>query len=823
MYVEGIDKKRGILFVEDNFASLEKIDPLNDAITNINKDLHFKFYFKVSQTKAIQEGCFSVVVTLRSANKQIPVIVPNVRNGEINTETLLDNILTNKQKIKNQSIQDETFIVSEKTADISSRIDNKFLTSLRSGAIDESQFGKTKVIVRKKRNVQDIDTSFDKNGLNNRVLTRTAFGDLAMLKSTPKLEPEAIKKRFKLLNSLIPPSSVTSVSNKTITPYSSLTGCVNTLQKNNFRNSLLDSLSYFHHTFDIQDEKTQKDRNDYETIIEQKFDDLININVDFVLKQSYMYQPFFIVEFKLVKRIVDSRKQVQQIVIETVEKKLDVKSHYDEFLFNDYKPLSVGVSKKGQEVFLQICNPNEGACSAEIYGKHIKNFNESSFYKVGSLVFDSKNQIAFKKLIDNDIDSIYRVVASNIRNGNLSNDFTDVVVKNPRKITNNEVIVIPQLGSGKINLTVINNSYNSGIIACKILYRNVTKKENSYQISQILNFSEQKQQSILITSALIPYNDYEITTKLIYENGVEIFSQNSNLIKYIPYLGNVSTTQATNVVTSTGFNVTFDLNASLEQSELSQINDLLASVSTVFDTEYYDSKISEYEKFIAFQIFRYNKLDGSCSDLGILSNNSSFSDVDQSNLRGISPAIQGGKYRYVVYPLLRDPETILQTKKELIDQETKKKYTANIRKHKHPLTLMRGSVLSKSKIDNDTVPDMLYGMIGNSIHIDVDVGINQFPMIKNFVANQINNKKVILTWNIEGDIKKFDHILVLKDEGGIKTLIGKTHCLQQEFKFGYDLSSDDIGNIRFVLTPILQDYSTGRSIMSDYVLVNDVE
>lgn len=825
MYIEGIQQKRNILFVEDNFASLEKIDPLNDSLTNVNKDLHFKFYLKVSQTKAIQEGCFSVAVAVRNSNKQIPVIVPNIRSGEIDTENLVDDILTNKTKIKSQNIKGESSVIVEKIVDISSKIDNKFLTSLRSGNVDESQFVKTKVLVRKKIDSQNIDTSYNSNDLNKRVLTRTGFGDLAIVKATPKIESEAIRKRFKLLNSLVPPSSITSVSNKTLSPYSLLTGCINSLQKKNFRNGLLDSLSYFHHNSEIQDEKNQKSRNDYETIIDQQLDDLIKVNVDMVLKQSYMYYSFLIVEFKLIKTIIDSKKQTQQIVVETIEKKLDIKNYYDNFLFEDYEPLSVGVSRRNQEVFLQINNPNQGACAVQIYGKHLKNFNESSFYKIGSLVIDAKNQIGFKKIIDNDIDSIYRIVASNIRNGNLSNDFTDVVVKDPRKVSNNEIIVIPQLNSGKINLTIINKSYNFGIVACKILYRNVTKKETAYTISQVLNFSEKEQQITSITANLIPYNDYEITTKIIYDNGVEVFSQNSNLIKYIPYFGGLSNIAISNVVSSTGNNVTFDINAELQQSELSIIRDLIGTISTNFDTSYYDSKTSEYEKFVAFQIYRYNKLDGSCNDLGIIKNNSSFSDVAQSNLKGISPAINGGKYRYVIYPLLRDPETIFETKKELTDQNTRKKYIANIRKSRHPLTLIRGSVVSKFKVDNDHVPDMLYGMLGNSIHLDVEVvGTNQFPFIKNFIANQISNKKVILTWDIEGDIKKFDHILVFKDEGGIRTLIGKTHCLQQQFKFGYTLSSNDIGNIRFVLIPILQDYSTGKSIISSgYILVNDVE
>jgi len=822
MYISGVDQQRGILFVDDNFASLEKIDPLDEGVSNIDRDFYFKFYFNVSQTKVIKENAFSIIVSLRTQNKEIPLITQNAINGQIDSGRLVNNILTNKNRIRSQNALEESSVLIEKVVDITSKIDNTFLTALRSNSVDESQFTKTKVIVRKKNDINNLDIDQLSDTEKNKVLfTRLLFGDLAVIKSTSTNDFSSIKQRFRLLNSLIPPSAVSFTSNKVMSPYASITGCI-PIEKKNFSNNIINSLSFFHHSKEINDIRVRQRQNDYETVIEKTFDDLIRVNLNLTLKESHMYYPSIIAEFKLVKRIVDSKKQIQQIVVETVEKKFDIKDYFNNFMLNA-SPLSVGVSKANQQVILQIKN-NGASCTAAVYGKKIKNFNNSSFLRIGSAILDSKNKMSFVKINDTDNDMIYRVIAVNQKTKKISSDFTDVVVKSQRNVHDNvDVIIVPQLSAGKIRIKIVNNSYNFNIVACKILYRNLTKKETNYSLSSIESFSfGTKEYSSQLIANLIPYNTYEITTKLIFENGIEVYSSNSSLIQAIPYLGHINNVQVSDIST-VGGDVIFNVSATLLPDQTSQISDLLRQVSARYDTTYYQTKGAELDKFVAFQILRYNMLNGDCEDLGIIVNNSNFSDIQQSRIKGTKSPVAGVKYRYIINTLLRDPETITETQKSFIDQETKKPYVANIRKSRHPLTLMRGSVLSKSMIDKDVVPDMLYGMIGDSTQVEVTVNPDVFPSISNFKAYFLNRKKAILSWKIDGDISFFDHVLIFKEDRGIRTIIGKSHCLQSDLNFIYDLTLHDIGNLRFVLEPICKDYSTGTSVMSNYLLINDVE
>jgi len=826
MYIKGEDRKRGILFIDDNFASLERINPLPNQVTGIDRDLHFKFYFKVSQSSAINEGTFSVTVTVRTMNKQIPVIVPNNAQN-IDAENLVNNILTNSLKIRKQNSTEESSVLVEKTADITSKIDNSYLTALKLNVVEESQFKKTKILLKKKQDVGDINFLDDpkkSSNFNGRVSTNSSAANLDVALGLQNLSARNLverKNRFKLLNSSIHPSSITSTVGKTFTPYQSLTGCSYFLSKNILRNNLLDSLSNFHHFEGLQNATTQKNNNEYEVVVDQTVEDLINVNLDVVLKQSHMFRPQLIVEFSLVKNLINVDGKTQKIIVETVEKYLDIEKYYNKFLFSNLKPLSAGVSKADNNVTLQIKNHNESACNAEIFVKELKDFNKTSYQKLSSVTFDSKNQISVLKLVDRDQDAVYRIIASDITTKSLSNDFTDVVIRNPRKNYYNDVITIPHLAPNSINIFVLNNSYNFGIVACKVLYRNLTKKERDYTIIRILNVNESTKENTCEVKNLIPYNVYEVTSKLIYENGVEVLSKNSNTIQYIPYSGRLYSASVQNLLSVE--DITFDLTANLQDDQIGQIRNLLTQVSGRYDTTYYSSRETEYDKFVAFQIFRYSLLDGSCEDMGIINNNASFSDSAQSSIKNIPKLVYGANVRYVIYPLVRDPSTITETAKELIDPETRKKYVSNFRKNRHPSSLVRGNILSKSKVEKDTTPDMLYGMLGDSLYVDVRFGPNNAASIKNFIANRTDLKTVVLSWNIEGKTNNFDHILVFKEENGVRTLIGKTHSLIEKFDFSYNLTLNDVGNIRFILVPIHQDFSSGNSIMSNYILVNNAE
>jgi hypothetical protein len=211
--------------------------------------------------------------------------------------------------------------------------------------------------------------------------------------------------------------------------------------------------------------------------------------------------------------------------------------------------------------------------------------------------------------------------------------------------------------------------------------------------------------------------------------------------------------------------------------------------------------------------------------MGIIANNSTFIDSQEAAKYSSKPLSQFDKYKYVIYPLVRDPATVISQKQEKIDLETRKRYNINQRKHLHPLTLTRGNIVSSNVISNDLDPkdDLLYGFIGTSYHVDASL-ISNKPLIESFNVSLINDKDVFLSWKISGNREFVDHIVILREIDGIRKIIGKTHCLVDgSLNVTYSLTQHDIGNIRFILVPVYNDFSSGQISISNELLVHSVE
>ena len=64
----------------------------------------------------------------------------------------------------------------------------------------------------------------------------------------------------------------------------------------------------------------------------------------------------------------------------------------------------------------------------------------------------------------------------------------------------------------------------------------------------------------------------------------------------------------------------------------------------------------------------------------------------------------------------------------------------------------------------------------------------------------------------------------LREIDGIRKIIGKTHCLVDgSLNVTYSLTQHDIGNIRFILVPVYNDFSSGQISISNELLVHSVE
>jgi hypothetical protein len=203
--------------------------------------------------------------------------------------------------------------------------------------------------------------------------------------------------------------------------------------------------------------------------------------------------------------------------------------------------------------------------------------------------------------------------------------------------------------------------------------------------------------------------------------------------------------------------------------------------------------------------------------MGIISNDSTFSDSIESGKRGIKTVEIGQSYKYVIYPLVRDPNTVVDKVIDMVDTETKKSYKITPQKHHHPATLLKGNVVSDHFIKNDPRPEMMKGMLGTSYEVPISFA-NKNPRINGLSIRQTNSKNY-LTWKIDGDPNLIDHILVMKTTDDVRTLVGKSASFSDLHNFIHNLTKDDIGLVSYLLTPVYLDYTSGNTVESSKILI----
>lgn len=813
MYISEPNLKTDLLQIDDHFATLSSITTSSDN----NDQLHFEFYFSISQLKALQQNALSVLITVKKENQIVPSIVPSMKVGSMDTNQLINNILTHKAKLKNLSKDNEDLVLVKKFADITARINNQVLGYVNNSQLIESSGLTTTSIVVERKQEQGFVTKTQ----NQKQETIVGYKSVD---TTDQINSgfENKKLSLKLLkNNFLSPASVTMLNDRTISPQENLTGI---LRKSRYEEYDYSNVSKLTNSYLFS--KSNVDANidsTFETYVNQSFNDIVNVKTLIDITSSQVAEvPTLIVTFELQQTIInrDGTKQVN--ILEKVDKKVNVQEHVKNFYFSNSFPI-VESSYNDQEITFQIkskgkvFNQNRGI---KIFRKVLDDDFSKKYEQIDSVSLTSGFDLQVKK-VKNLLgqNSIYRFVNFDEVTNMMNCDFSDIVTKNPRAKKTNKLVLIPSLTSDGIKINVYNH-HMLDVVSVRLLIKNITIKQKSYSTVTLLTLdSNLSVNTVLIKNNLIPYHTYEISSNLIFENGTELKSSYSSFIQYVPYQGNIIENPINGL--SVVGDVTFNLSTTLLKDQVSYLKTLLSQVSSEYSEEFLNSRNAPLDKFLAFKILRYNLTTGDVSNLGVLPNQSTFTDSERSLATSSEKVSPGEAYKYVVYPLVRDPKTITENNLTLRDEVTKKEYKTNFVKSRHPLNLIHGSVVSNKFIENDSKEDMLYGMVGTSFEVDVTTH-SITPTVSDFVVGYYDRKKVLLNWNVGGDINIIDHFIIMKEMNGNRTIIGKSHCLEDNLKFFYELTKNDIGNIRFLLMPVYRDYLSGDAIFSNYILIDNV-
>lgn len=799
MYTKRSTRLNSLLNVDDNFATLIEVKSVNQQ-----QAAKFEFSFKISQIEALKENAFSVLITVKKPSTLVePTIVPQDRSGTstVSAGSIIDNILSHKIKLSNINKKNQNDVIVTRIADITSKINNHIINIVKNGEdVSNKGLEKTKIIVRSKQS-NELTGNF-----------------LKPLKTTQLENPTLIEDRstrLKLLKQYsISPANVSLLSNKTVTAFSSLTGIFRKDDRIN-KNLSLDQLSNHYTSYASQDDRNVQ----YETRLGQVFDEMVTINTPITIYDFLNITTSINVSFELLKTTFTQNGIRKTVVLDKVDKTINLSRYIGQL--SDSSPPSVGLSFNDRETSLYVKQSKDkknfdgSNKTLRIYRKFIDEDLKSTYERLNVSNVDNTSFQEFQKytyahrLGEN---SIYRISFEN------SSEFEDVVFKSPGKKLSSKLIVIPRLIQTGIRVSIINNSLPE-VIAAKLLYRDATTKNKNFSLSnQVATFDSNNSSAITINN-LTPYHVYEITTKLIFKNGVEVMSNYSSFLEYVPYSGDVNPTISQLTVDK---DVQFNIQAALLPDQIGMINGLLSQTNSSYEVATLLSRPAEFDKLIAFNVIRYNLDRGHVDNLGIIANGETFIDSLRSSQVSAQQLIQGDRYKYVIYPLVRNPYDVINENVELRDQETRKMYKINPRKHHHPLTLIKGSVITKRFLDKNPKDDMLYGSTGTSIEVDV-ITPKILPKIQNFIVSFLDKKRLILSWSLSGETALVDHFILMKEINGVKSIIGKSHCFDDNLDFIHELTNHDLGNVRFILNPIYQDYSSGASEASNYILINNLD
>jgi hypothetical protein len=117
---------------------------------------------------------------------------------------------------------------------------------------------------------------------------------------------------------------------------------------------------------------------------------------------------------------------------------------------------------------------------------------------------------------------------------------------------------------------------------------------------------------------------------------------------------------------------------------------------------------------------------------------------------------------------------------------------------------------------------MTHGIIGNVENIDVTFNSNT-PAVSSFIATRINYEFINLTWEVPIGLRfrLIDYFIIMKDVFGVRTIIGKMHSQSKKSSFMHKLTHDDVGQFKYILVPVYNNYTLGTMLESNTVEVLD--
>lgn len=416
--------------------------------------------------------------------------------------------------------------------------------------------------------------------------------------------------------------------------------------------------------------------------------------------------------------------------------------------------------------------------------------------------------------------TIYRVVPTN-ELGAIGADFTSVVLKpklmNP---TIKRVVVTTKSQSKGVLLEI--SKLPSDAVSFQMMREDVTLDRGTLEFIEtpiLVETPDPNRVYTLLDDSVKRNHVYAYHCRIYRKNGSHEQRLTAHY-EHVPQVENIVETKLTDptlTLSSSGFDVRFTIGTTVVKSKVDQIKLLLEKqgLYSVFANDVADVR-DQLGKLISHNVKRVDLTTGAVEDFGTVDADV-FSDLELRKVTGVSELRTGRKYRYIVTPLLRAPETLLESYvKSATDEGTNRLYSYKPFKFLHPVVAQYGNIVTPSSIRKNYSKDpMTFGEIG--AYVTTEVALDKE---KSIITTAVKEKKGsdvdVLTWVLQGTSKDVDHFQIITEYGNKKTIVGKSTCVPETENFVYvrRLDETEVGlNIRYYVCPVYHDFTRGSETL----------
>lgn len=797
-------KKKSLLQVRDNFAKLVAISSKGD--------LKFEFKYFISQRDAIIHNALRVNVSVVTKVVTPPPIL-SISSGELKSQEIIDNILTQMPHAKHASEKQNAYVVKSKVSDVTAKINNQSIGQLKTKVSSHliAGVGKTKL---KTVSVKTLKEKNETHPILNYSLVQA---------QSSSIDPQSIIQKM-ILQDGIDPSSVTEMNHRSTTPYDVTSGFVNKTRKQEISTS--NSTKYADFLLNPTTKQRTTDQvlgsSQVETLVKE-YDETVEVTTEMTLPSTYASveganKSGVLVKFELMDSVTDN-------AIDTIIHTLDIERHIQ--MFNIPKtPPTIKLAKADlpSKANLEIKQVDPVATGIKIYRKMVSSvIADSDDYTLVSshTLSASSKSLLISVDVPLNATAIYRVIPVG-KSGALSFEYTNVIIKPRRYFPIKHISLSTKSVNDGMKIEVRN--IPKGVVSIQLLRADKTVFENQLSMISSMLLVERHDYISFTDQNVKNEHIYEYACNLVYSSGtVEVAG--GGIFEYVKNNEGRVDSKITGLKVDTAssvINVTFNIQTIVPESSLDSVKTMLTHQNLI---SYFNADIlkerDKLQQLIAHRITRVNLTTGQHEDFGVITGQV-FSDVDVRKNNSILPLKKGNKYRYDVAVLLRTPETMFEEfVKTSTDSLTKKDYRFKPSKFLHPIALSKGNIASPEALTAHYAKTaMTHGQIGTVTSVEVSL-IDQSVRVVNPVASALNEQLNIITWKLQGSLSDVDHFVIMKIVMGTKTIVGKAHS---EFKnnncqFIHKLTSRDQGSITYSIVPVLNSYKLGEITPTNAVVI----